>query len=193
MQNHPFRLRILVGVTFLVLSPNVAVIAGTLREEAAGYRAQGFELQQKGDQAGALAFYQKAATLDHAYPTPYNDAAILLEEAGRPEEAERSYQQALTINPNYLEAHANLAMLYERMGKQDRAIVHWLKRYQLGQWNDPWTERAGERLVALGVLNQQGMKAAPYTSRHVLDREFEDNAKTLETFRAATREHSDWP
>jgi tetratricopeptide (TPR) repeat protein len=185
------RVKALAGCAFLVLIPNA--IAGTLREEAASYRSQGYALQQQGDKAGALAFYQKAATLDASYPTPYNDAGILLEEQDRLEDAKQSYQQALAINPNYVDAHTNLALLYERMGEKDKAIVHWLKRYQLGEWDDPWTARAGERLVALGVLNSDGLKAAPYTRRHIMDQAFEDNAKSLKEFHAVTTEHGDWP
>ena len=135
----------------LVLSNSVA-FAGTLREEAISYRVQGFEAQRRGDSANALSLYQKAAALDPAYPTPFNDLGVLLESEGRLEEASTSYQKALTLNPNYLEAHANLAMLYERMGEKEKAIYHWLKRYQLGDPYDPWTARAEERLVALGVL-----------------------------------------
>ena len=186
-------LSILTGIAFLISTPNVVVIAGTLRDEAVSYRDQGFALQQQGDKAGALAFYQKATNLNPVYPVPWNDAGILLEEAGRFEDAERAYQQALTVDPNYLATHANLALLYERLGNREKAIEQWLKRYQFGEWDDPGTARAGERLVAFGILNRSGLKTAPYTRRHVLDREFGDYGKSLKEFHTITERHGDWP
>ena len=83
MYRRPFSVSILAGVAFLVVIPNVAVVAGALRDEAVSYRDEGFALQRQGDKAGALAFYQKATNLNPAYPVPWNDAGILLEEAGR--------------------------------------------------------------------------------------------------------------
>src|SRR3990167_7375266 len=177
----------------LVLSNSVA-FAGTLREEAISYRVQGFEAQRRGDTANALSLYQKAAALDPAYPTPLNDLGVLLEGQGRLEEASQAYQKALSLNPNYLEPYANLAMLYERTGQKEKAIYHWLKRYQLGDPHDPWTARAEERLVALGVLKSYpGLKGQIYTRRRVISEQFQGNDTSLEEFHAITKEHGDWP
>lgn len=183
-----------IGFAFLLLIPKGVASAGTLREEAVNYRVQGFEAQRRGDAASALSFYQKAAALDATYPTPLNDIGVLLEDQGRLQDAEQSYQKALELNPNYLEAHANLAMLYERMGQKEKAIFHWLKRYQLGDPYDPWTARAEERLVALGVLKDYpGLKGKMYTRRRLVGGELEANKKSLEEFHAVTEEHGDWP
>ena len=176
-----------------ILSNSVAH-AATLREEAMSYRTQGYEAQRRGDKASALSFYQKAAALDPSYPTPLNDAGVLLEEGGRLDEAEQTYKKALELNPNYLEAHANLAMLYERLGKKESAIYHWMKRYQLGDPYDPWTARAEERLIALGVLKTYpGLKGRIYNRRRLVDAEFQSHDQSLEEFHAVTREHGDWP
>lgn len=190
------RPRALSVVAFLVIPmiANAFVFASSFREEAVSYRTQGYEAQRRGDDAGALAFYQKAAALDPTYPTPQNDIGVLKEKQGRLEEAEQAYRQALTISPNYLEAHANLAMLYERMGRKEKAIYHWLKRYQLGEAHDPWTARAEERLVALGVLKHYpGTKGKLYSRRRVIGQELQEQEQSLEEFRAVTTEHSDWP
>src|SRR3990167_6536195 len=166
-------------LTCLLVLSNSIVFAGTLREEAISYRVQGFEAQRRGDTANALSLYQKATAL--------NDLGVLLEGQGRLEEATQAYQKALSLNPNYLEAHANLAMLYERTGEKEKAIYHWLKRYQLGDPYDPWTARAEERLVALGMLKTYpGMKGALYTRRRVVGQEFQTHAKSLEEFHAVT-------
>ena len=194
MYMRTFRLALLFGVAFLGFIPNAPVLASGLREEAITYRTQGYEAQRRGDKEGALSLYQKAAALDPTYPTPWNDAGVLIEEQGRFEEAEQSYQHALSLNPNYLEPHANLAMLYERLGQKEKAIYHWMKRFQLGDPYDPWTARAEERLVALGALKSYpGMKGKLYSRRRVSSQELQAHSQSLEEFHAVTEERDDWP
>ena len=183
-----------IAVACLALLPSTVTFGSSLREEAVNYRIQGYEAQRRGDKASALPLYQKAAALDPSYPTPLNDAGVLQEDAGRLGEAEISYRKALELNPNYLEAHANLAMLYERMGKKEQAIYHWMKRYQLGDPYDPWTARAEERLIALGVLKTYpGLKGRIYNRRRLINESFEANNKSIEEFHSITEQHGDWP
>ena len=183
-----------VWLAFLVIIPSTIALAGTLREEAVGYRSQGYEAQQRGDAAGALTWYQKAAALDPSYGTPHNDVGILLEGQGRMPDAEKEYLKALELNPNAIETHANLAMLYERMGAKEQAIGHWIKRYELGDPYDPWTNRAEERLLALGVLKTHpGLKGRLFKRRRVVDQEFQAQAKSREEFHAVTEGNGDWP
>ncbi len=117
-------------------------------------RTQGFAFQEQGDLANARAAYEKAIQMDPSYATPHNDLAVVLEEDGKLAEAEQSYMKALKLNPSYPEAHANIAMLYERLGDQEKAIVHWLKRYQLGDPENAGTLRAKERLQAMGAFTK---------------------------------------
>jgi Tfp pilus assembly protein PilF len=188
------RLTILIGLTSLIAVYNTRADAGTLRQEAINYRVQGYEQQRRGDLAGALTSYEKAVALDPEYATPHNDMGVIFEQQGRLEDAERAYKTALERNPNHLEAHANLAMLYEREGNKESAIFHWIKRYQLGDPYDPWTARAEERLVGLGVLKTHpGLKGMLYTRRRVVDEALQDQAKSLDEFHAVTEEHGDWP
>ena len=194
MYRRPFTWLVLAALTSLWLIDTLPALAVTLRDEAYTYRAEGYDAQQRGDRATALALYQKAAQLDPTYAAPHNDIGILMEEQGRMEEAERAYQQALRIDPNYLEAHANLAMLYERLGNKELAIYHWLKRYQGGDPYDPWTVRAEERLAALGVLEKYpGLKGSLYTKRQIFNEEFDEHAKSIKDFRAVTEQHGNWP
>lgn len=189
-----FTYTVLAVLACLLLIPKPRALASTLREEAVAYRIQGYEAQERGDTAEALILYQKAIALDPSYPAPYNDLGILREEQGKLAEAEQMYRQALERNPNYLEAHANLAMLSERMGEKEKAIFHWLKRYQLGDAYDPWTIRAEERLTALGMLQRYpGMKSVLYTPRRVVSQEFENHAKSLKDFHVVTEQYGDWP
>ncbi len=193
MNTRVVRFPIRSGWAFLLIIPiSSLAAAATLREEAVSYRAQGYEAQQRGDQANAFAFYQKAAALDPTYPAPFNDIGVLLEAQGRFEEAERAYQKALALNPDYLEAHSNLALVSERLGKREQAIEHWLKRYQLGEIQDPWTARAEERLVALGIMAEYpGLKGTPYLRRHETEKAFASQAESLKEFHDITDAHGD--
>lgn len=193
MLRNLFRRPTLAGVAYLLLNSHSNVLALSLREEALGYRSQGYEAQRRGDEAGALAFYQKAAALDPSYAVAHNDVGVLLERQGRLEEAGRSYRQALTLEPDYLEAHMNLAMLYERLGNTDQAITHWLKSYQSGDPHDPRTARAHKRLVALGVLKASDMKGALTGRQQLAGQELQAHAQSREEFRMLTEEHADWP
>ncbi len=170
--------------------------AAPLQQEAAGYRQQGLEAQQRGDREAARAWYQKAVTLDPTYAAPHNDLGILDEEAGRLEDAERSYVQALALDPNCVDAHANLAMLYERTGEREKATYHWMKRYQLGDPADEWRVRAESRLIALGMLNAPSLKGQQQGRQQgrqkVLDDVFRAHAQSLEEFRNLTDAHGDW-
>ena len=216
MDQHTFRQPALGALAFLVIVPNI-VAAAPLREEAASYRARGYEAQQRGDNAGALADYQKAAALDPSYPEPLNDAGVVLEEQGRLEDAERWYLKAVSVDAYYLDPHANLGMLYERMGQKSKAIDQWMKRYQLGGSSDPWTIRAKERLTALGALPlptppppppppkaaqparppahvvQETKQPNVPTRRHVAEQELQNHAQSLKDYRSVTEAQGEWP
>lgn len=118
----------------------------TLQSEARAYRAQGIQQQRLGNLDVAMSLYQKSITLDPAYAVPYNDLGILYEANGEVDRAEKSYLKAVTIDPNYVSAYSNLALLYENKRDLNKAVVYWQKRVELGDPNDPWTEKARQRL-----------------------------------------------
>ena len=205
-----------IGFASLLFISSTMSFAISLRDEAVGYRTQGYEAQKHGDADAALSFYQKACALDPTYAAPFNDAGVLLEEKGELEEAQKAYERALLINPNYLEAHANLAMLYEQMGQPSKAIYYWMKRYQLGSPKDLWTQRAEQRLVALGALRnipmeqpvtpthqmtppaQKPITSSPVAPTHrkkqsaenaAVSDEFKAHAQSDEEFRSVTKQH----
>ena len=87
-----------VGVASLLLAlgiPHAGGFAAGLRDQAVAYRQEGYAIQQRGDLEGALALYQKSAALDPTYPTPQNDAGVLLEQLGRFDDAKRAYEQSI--------------------------------------------------------------------------------------------------
>jgi len=180
-------------LTCLISFPHTVTFSSSLRDEAVAYRVAGYERQQQGDKEGALSAYQKAAALDPAYPTPQNDMGVLFEEMGRLEDAKLAYERALALNPRYLEAHSNLAMVSERLGEKEKAIFHWLKRYQLGDPEEAWTARAEERLAALGVLKAYpGLKGKIYTRRHLVQQELKAHEQSVKEFQTTTEQFGRW-
>ena len=194
MDSRALRQLAAVTVACLLTSPHPTAHAVGLRDEAVTYRQEGFDRQQRGDIQGAVEAYQKAVALDPSYPAPYNDLGVLFEQLGQIEDAKKSYEQALVIDPNYLKAHANLALLHERLSEKEKAIFHWLKRYQLGDPNDAWTARAEERLVALGVLKAYpGLKGRIYTRQRLVAEALQEHEQSIDEFHRMTEEHGDWP
>ncbi len=117
-----------------------------LQKQARIYRSQGMQLQQHGDLDAAMNLYQKAIELDPAYAVAYNDLGVIYEAKGFIDRAEESYLKAAKIDPAYLSAYTNLALLYQNKRELERAAFYWKKRAELGSPDDPWTEKARQRL-----------------------------------------------
>ena len=128
-----------------------------LQDFARRYRDQGLTAQKAGDIETAMKYYQKAIEFDSYYAAPYNDLGIIYEGAGYPNKAEEKYLKAIEIDPNYLSAYTNLALFYENKRDLTKAANYWKKRAQLGQANDPWTQKAAQRVEDLRVV----MSATP--------------------------------
>jgi tetratricopeptide (TPR) repeat protein len=119
---------------------------------------------QRGDTAAALAHYQAAA---HAAPEtiwPWLEAAAILRESARWEEAEASYLSALAIARDSVIAWLGLGLCARARGHHKVALAH----FQAAILADPASLAA--RLEAAGALRELGM-LAPATGeyRHVLD------------------------
>ncbi|MDD5747244.1 MAG: tetratricopeptide repeat protein, partial [Candidatus Omnitrophica bacterium] len=118
-------------------------------KSAVELRNAGLEMQRNGDMDSAVKYYQQALMQDPNYATVHNDLGILYEQKGLDEKAKTEYMEALRIDKYYLRAHSNLALLYEKLGDYDKAHYHWKQRVQLGKSDDPWTQKARERMEAL--------------------------------------------
>jgi tetratricopeptide (TPR) repeat protein len=123
-----------------------------IQKQARLYRNEGFQFQQKGDLDSAMKLYQKATILDPGYAVAYNDLGVIYETRGFTDGAEEYYLKAVKINPNYLSAYTNLAWLYEGKRDLEKAIFYWEKRVKLGSSDDPWTEKARQRLKDLRLV-----------------------------------------
>jgi len=127
-------------------------VKSDLKEQARLYRSQGLALQRIGNLEEALSLYQKAVQLDPQFIVAYNDMGILYEAKGLPKEAEKSYLRAIELEPGYLSSYSNLAMLYESQREFEKAASYWQKRIDLGAADDPWTEKAKQRLDELFLI-----------------------------------------
>jgi len=124
----------------------------TVQKQAREYRAQGLLMQKMGNNEEALKLYQKASELDSAYAVVQNDLGVLYEEKGLLDKAETCYKKALAIDPNYLSPYSNLALLCEKRRELDKAAFYWKKRIALGSPQDPWTEKAKQRLSDIQMV-----------------------------------------
>jgi len=123
-----------------------------LQKQARNYRAQGVELQRTGNIDEAMALYQKAIELDPSYQIAYNDLGILYEGKGFIDRAEECYLKAVKIDPDYLSAYTNLALVYENKRDLKKAAFYWEKRLELGSSDDPWTQKARQRLEDIRLV-----------------------------------------
>lgn len=127
-----------------------------LQSQARDYRLKGLEFQSTGNIDAALSLYQKAIELDPNYAVAFNDLGIVFEERGLIERAEESYLKAIKIDPCYLSAYSNLALLYEGKRDLEKAAFYWKKRIELGLSDDPWVQKAQQRLKDIKVVQEGG-------------------------------------
>lgn len=130
-----------------------------LQSQARVYRGQGLEFQRIGNIEAAMSLYQKAVQIDPGYAVAYNDLGIIYEMKGFRYRAEDSYLRAIAIDPNYLSAYSNLALLYEKNRDLNKAAFYWKKRADLGSPNDPWTEKAKQRVRDIQIVHRDGYQA----------------------------------
>lgn len=132
-----------------IITFHSVVSAETTQEFAEKYRDEGYAAQQRGKFNDALKYYSKAISLGLESPVVLNDIGILYEQFGLQQRAEGYYLDAIRLDENYLPSYMNIAYLYQSMGENDRAFNYFLKRYNLGDPDDPWTQKAKKELLAV--------------------------------------------
>jgi len=148
-------LRKTIIIIIFMLLPHLSFAAvrdNILKEEARFYRGKGYEAQRGGDLDTAMVYYQKAVELDPFYAAAYNDLGVIYDIRGFKDRAEERYLKSINIDPNYQSAYFNLANLYEEKGDFRKAADYWKKRIKIGDPNDPWTQKAKQRLENIGIL-----------------------------------------
>ena len=134
------------------IAPVTSGVSDQLQEQARKYREAGLENQNMGNLPLAMTLYQKSIAMDPTYAPAYNDLGVIYEAVGFPDRAEESYLKALRIDPYYLSACTNLAFLYENKRDLQKAAIYWNKRAELGLFDDPWTQKAINRLKEIRAV-----------------------------------------
>src|SRR3989338_10037908 len=74
---------------------------------------------------------------------------VLYEKINMLPRAEKYYLKAIDLDSNYLPAYINLAYLYQRLGKMEKAAEYFKLRYELGNSEEPWAQKAKEELIRI--------------------------------------------
>jgi tetratricopeptide (TPR) repeat protein len=200
----------------LIEQGNRAEDAGKLHEALALYREAvklapqsarahlnlGIALAALGDEAGAVAGYERALALDAANPFAAYNFGKLRYERGRHADAERLLRQALAARPDFPQARVVLACVLEAQGKAEDALN---ELEALGAEAD-----FGTLFIKAGVLRKLGrLDAAADTLRravaldphnldarttlfHVLEAKGDPVGAALE-LEAVLKQSPDWP
>jgi tetratricopeptide (TPR) repeat protein len=101
---------------------NLALKAGTKEPEV--YEGTGVILENRGDLKNALAFLNKAISLDPKKGRAYYNRAMILDGLGQKEEAIKDYSVALVYQPDItIEILSNRAVLFIETGKYKEAVI----------------------------------------------------------------------
>lgn len=139
----------------------IMTVSEVKQEQAGKYRQLGLLAQQSGDLVRAMSFYQKAIEIYPGFAEVYNDAGVVYEAMGSPVQAEESYLKAATIDPLLAGAYTNLALLYEGRRDLSKAEFYWSKRVEVGDQDDPWTQKAAGRLSDI----KMSLSARPFADQ----------------------------
>lgn len=113
------------------------------------YRVLGYEEQKKGNINEALSYYTKAANLGINNAVLFNDMGVLYEEIDFISRAEHYYKMAIQNDAQFLPPYINLGYLYQRIGRSDEAATFFKMRYEMGDPEDPWAQKAKNELIKL--------------------------------------------
>ena len=88
------------------------------------YIERGVVLHEQGDLGAAEAAYREGIAACGDDAILLFNLALVLEDAGRPEDALDAYQSALVTDPRFADCHYNVALLCESLGDKKNAIRH---------------------------------------------------------------------
>ncbi len=117
-------------------------------QDAEAYNMRAIVLAEQGAHDRALADIDRAIELGHR--SGLSNKAIILEMAGKPEEAVACWEQVLKAKPKDAMALCRRGLLLERVGKREQARqdleAAWKSRRSLGEQWQAEVERALQRL-----------------------------------------------
>jgi tetratricopeptide (TPR) repeat protein len=106
-----------------------AIDAGDLKpsDQALAYHWRGAEYLKVGEDARAVADFDRALALDPNLATAYSDRGIAYRRQGRYELAIADYGQAIRLWPNWHDWYLNRGISYEALGRHDDAVADFTK------------------------------------------------------------------
>ena len=156
------------GFTFAKEEKAASLVEGISNvklEQASKYRELGLECQRMGNLTEALSFYQKAIAIHPNFAVAYNDLGIVYEAMGSFDRAEENYLRSSMIDPTYSSVYTNLALFYEGQRNLEKAAFYWGKRAAVGTPDDPWTQKAANRIRDIRI----SLSARPFSDEREED------------------------
>ena len=87
-----------------------------------------------------------ARKLMPGHPDPRINLALVMEQAGRSDDAKAAYESALEVWPEYVPAMQGMASLTARAGMDDQRLRDWLERITVEGEERTWREWATSQL-----------------------------------------------
>jgi tetratricopeptide (TPR) repeat protein len=127
------------GVSALGMSPTLMLAAQMQRGAVGTYQEipsdtkprtmanDAFEMDKKGNSAGAVHLYEDALKLDATDPMIHNRYGLALKHCGLQREASRAIASSLALDPSYPPANYNAACLAAMKGDKETAAFHLAK------------------------------------------------------------------
>jgi tetratricopeptide (TPR) repeat protein len=98
--------------------------------------------------------YRTALEIDPLFIPARINLAMLLDQVGKPEEAEKQFRKILEINPELGDAHYSLGLLFAEMGRLEEAVASLKQAGELLQENPRVHYNLGLALQKLGHLEE---------------------------------------
>ena len=136
---------LIVTLALAIFLPSAFCQSEKYQALAREHRKRGLGAQSIGDVDSAIKYFQRAIETDPFYVVAYNDLGIAYEAKGLTDRAEDIYLKGLRLDPKYLYFYSNLGSLYEKKNDFKQAAFYWKQRRDLGEANDAWTQKAGEK------------------------------------------------
>src|SRR4051794_26425114 len=93
-----------------LLGAAVALLLAAANPRIDGIRSQAAALKAKGDAAGALELYRKAAAAESNSAELYDEIGFLEAVLHRPADAKQAFHQAIQLDPRFAPAHYHLGV-----------------------------------------------------------------------------------
>ena len=118
------------------------------------HNSLGIVYYRRNDYYQAACEFQAAASIMSRKAEPRNNLGLVMEAAGRLEDAAKSYEDALSVEPSAVEVMANLARVRIRMNRNDERTRQLLEDIILKDTRSQWVSWARQRLITMCSTRQ---------------------------------------